>query len=201
MTRASRSPAASRAPAHEDIDVPDFLPWLPQRYSVAGWTPDRHMRFMVELARIGSVRAAARAVGKSARSAYLLRERPGAEHFAVAWDKAVARGRQHGFDHAIDRALHGEKVLVYWHGKVVGHYRRYNDSLSIAALGAGRATFDPIRDDYEAACDRLERYDEALRRRELELDEAGSTKSTPSAFDHGMAMYNQKHKRRSARHG
>lgn len=40
-------------------------------------------------------------------SAYRLRERAGAESFAIAWDKAIDIGRQRMFDYALDRAMNG----------------------------------------------------------------------------------------------
>src|SRR3546814_5900330 len=56
---------------------------------------------------MGSVGQAARAVGMGRRSAYRLRDRPGAESFAQAWDRAIAMGRMRQFDYAMDRAING----------------------------------------------------------------------------------------------
>jgi hypothetical protein len=81
----SHDPAASRrAPAG-----PDFTP-VPVRARKDGWTPERQRRFIAMLRRGRSVVKAARAVGMSRESAYRLRERPGAESFAAAWDSALA---------------------------------------------------------------------------------------------------------------
>jgi hypothetical protein len=53
---------------------------------------------------------AARAVGKTPRSAYQLRDKDGAESFAAAWEAAKFAGRDHAAQIAIERALYGEMV-------------------------------------------------------------------------------------------
>ena len=55
-----------------------------------GWTPDKQRAFIERLGECGVVSIAARAVGMSPKSAYVLRKRPGAESFAAAWDEAAA---------------------------------------------------------------------------------------------------------------
>ena len=70
----------------------DFAP-VPRRYRHNGWTPERQLAFILRLALLGGVSAAAKAVGMSRESAYRLREHPGAESFAAAWDKAQGWGR------------------------------------------------------------------------------------------------------------
>ena len=69
--------------------APDFTP-VPVRARKDGWTPERQRIFIAELRRGRPVSASARAVGMSRESAYRLRERPGAESFAAAWDAALA---------------------------------------------------------------------------------------------------------------
>ena len=49
----------------------------------------RQCAFLAQLYATGSVSAAAKAVGMSRASAYRLRERPGAESFAFAWDRVL----------------------------------------------------------------------------------------------------------------
>jgi hypothetical protein len=68
-------------------------PFLPAsvRHRSDGWTPPRQARFLGMLAPPGSVAAAARAVGLTRQTAYRLRQRPGAESFARAWDRALGR--------------------------------------------------------------------------------------------------------------
>jgi hypothetical protein len=62
----------------------------------------RQRAFIAALARCGSVHAAARQAGKSAREAYALREREGAGSFAEAWHLAVEMGRNAVRDNVID---------------------------------------------------------------------------------------------------
>ena len=99
-----------------------------------GWTPARQLAFILRLALLGSVAAAAKAVGMSRESAYRLRERPGAGGFAAAWDKAQGWGRGRAADLATERAIHGEKRGVYYRGRKVGEYVRHDNRLLIAAL-------------------------------------------------------------------
>ncbi len=65
--------------------VPAFTP-VPLRYRADGWTPMRQADFLGHLCETWSVAAAARHVGMTRESAYRLRDRPGAESFAAAWD-------------------------------------------------------------------------------------------------------------------
>lgn len=55
-----------------------------------GWSEVRQCAFLAQLYLTGSVTAAAKAVGMSRASAYRLRERPGAESFAFAWDRVLS---------------------------------------------------------------------------------------------------------------
>ena len=70
--------------------VPAFTP-VPLRFRADGWTPLRQAAFLGALAETWSVAAAARAAGMSRESAYRLREKPGAESFAAAWDAILAQ--------------------------------------------------------------------------------------------------------------
>lgn len=85
-----RLAAASHDPAAEP-DIP-FMPVPRLRNRRSGWTEVRQRGFIAMLARCGSVRAAARHVGLSARSAYQLLDAPGADSFAAAWDQALDIG-------------------------------------------------------------------------------------------------------------
>ena len=81
---------------HEPIRgrrVPAFTP-VPLRFRADGWTPLKQAAFLGALAETWSVAAAARAVGMSRESAYRLREKPGAESFAAAWDAILAEPRR-----------------------------------------------------------------------------------------------------------
>jgi hypothetical protein len=69
--------------------LPAFDP-VPLRARRDGWTPERQREFIRILHVTRSISAACQAVGMSRKSAYRLRERPGAETFATAWDAAFA---------------------------------------------------------------------------------------------------------------
>lgn len=126
-----------------------------------GWTEPRQRAFIEGLALCGSVSTAARAVGMTARGAYRLLERSGAESFATAWDEAAERGRQSMCDNAIDRAMNGALEPVFRRGRKIGTRRRYYDRLAIAVISNhGR----------EAGTSRTEAA--GIRRRRRELDEA-----------------------------
>lgn len=100
-----------------------------------GWTPERQRDFILALARIGLVTAAAREVGMSRKSAYALLERAGPESgFAKAWDAAITEGQDKARGTAIDRALNGIEVPYFYRGTLRGMRRVYDDRLLIAAL-------------------------------------------------------------------
>ena len=100
-----------------------------------GWTPERQRGFIEQLARIGVVSAAARAVGMSPKSAYALLKRAGGESgFARAWASARDEGCRRALDTAIERALNGVATPVFYRGRQIGERRRYSDGLLIAAL-------------------------------------------------------------------
>jgi hypothetical protein len=118
----------------ETDDILAFTPVPLARVRRDGWTPERQRRFIEQLALIGLVSAAARACGMSGTSAYNLRDRPGAESFAAAWDAALALGRARADGTAIERAIQGEERPVYYRGRQVGTRTVFNDRLLIAAL-------------------------------------------------------------------
>ncbi len=84
-----------------------FTPVPQQRHRADGWSPDAQANFIPALEAMGSVGQAAKAIGMGRRSAYRLRERPGAGSFAAAWDRALSMGRTQQFSVAMDRALNG----------------------------------------------------------------------------------------------
>ena len=89
----------------DDDPLLDFAPYLhvaPRRNSI---TPDLQRRFIATLAATGIVTQAALSIGKSMEALYKLRERPGAEGFAAAWDEAVEYGLERLQDCALERAL------------------------------------------------------------------------------------------------
>ena len=134
LPRMSDSPTSA-----EDDDLLAFTP-VPVRARHDGWTPKRQRDFIGMLAQIGSVGAAARAVGKTGRSAYKLRDRWDAASFGRAWEQAIDRGTDNVRDHVIDRALHGREVAITYRGELVATERRYDDRVAIAVLsGRGRS--------------------------------------------------------------
>src|SRR4051812_31894167 len=77
-----------------------------------GWTAERQKWFILRLALGGCVTVAARGIGMTRKSAYRLRERPGAESFAAAWERALGWGQDKTVDVGLERALVGEMVPI-----------------------------------------------------------------------------------------
>ena len=69
---------------------PGWFTPVPLRPRGDGWSEVRQCAFLAQLYFTGSVTAAARSVGMSRASAYRLRDRPGAESFARAWDRVLS---------------------------------------------------------------------------------------------------------------
>jgi hypothetical protein len=76
--------------------LPEFLRFtpVPLKPRHDGWLPRVQFGFILALARGATIDEAARAVGKSRTTAYALRNRPGAESFAAAWDSALAYAKR-----------------------------------------------------------------------------------------------------------
>jgi len=129
----------------EDLPLEElaFVP-VPVKPRRDGWTPQRQRAFILRLALLGGVSAAAKAVGMSRESAYRLRDHPGAASFAAAWDKAQGWGRGRAADLGTERAVYGEKREVYYRGRKVGEYVRHDNRLLMAALN--RFPVDSARD-------------------------------------------------------
>lgn len=154
----------------EDLPLEDlaFVP-VPVKPRRDGWTPARQLAFILRLALLGGVAAAARAVGMSRESAYRLREHPGAGSFAAAWDKAQGWGRSRTADIGTERAIYGEKREVYYRGRKVGEYIRHDNRLLVAALN--RLPPDSTNDPDP---------NETLRRLLDEIDPAGAERPQTS---------------------
>ena len=163
----------------EGVPIPVFTPFVPIRRRGNGWTAATQRAFVAELTRIGSARAAAQAVGRSVRSAYVLRDKPGAESFAAAWATALERARETVRDTAINRALHGEIVPQFRNGKFTGYKKIDNDRLLIGVLGSVPDT--PWSSNGERY--RLEQWEAALRREEMDRAE-GRAEQAKSWDDH-----------------
>lgn len=72
------------------IPIPPFHA-VPLRLRAAGWIPLRQAEFIGHLAATRSVARAAREVSMARETAYRLRDKPGAQGFAAAWDVALTR--------------------------------------------------------------------------------------------------------------
>lgn len=80
----------AKPPAHKVRHRPGFFQPVAVRARGDGWSVERQCGFLAQLYVTGSVAAAARAVGMTARSAHRLRRREGAESFAAAWERVMA---------------------------------------------------------------------------------------------------------------
>jgi hypothetical protein len=121
-------------PPEPDDPLLGFAPYLhkaPRRNSI---TPGRQRGFIAALAATGIVTQAARQIGASLEALYRLRNMPGAEGFAAAWEAAVDRGIARLEDCALERALAGEERVVVRGGEVVATWRRYDTQLLMFLL-------------------------------------------------------------------
>ena len=123
----------------------EFTPVVRLRRRRGGWDADRQRGFIAALARCGSVAAAARSVGLSARGAYRLADAPDGDSFVRAWDQAIDFGMARMRGHALGRSIEGDYVPVYRRGQLVQVEHRRNDRLAIAVLGGRDCTADDLR--------------------------------------------------------
>ncbi len=131
--RPAPSPASALATAMVE-HLLDFAPVTTASNRHDGWTPERQKLFIAALGVMGVIDRAAKAVGMSAKSAYKLRERPGAEGFASAWDGALFMGRQRAYDRAVDRAINGYTVPRFYRGKLIGTRHQFDNRMAMHAL-------------------------------------------------------------------
>lgn len=89
-----------------------------------GWTPERQQRFLDHLADVGSVAAAARAVGMTRQSAYWVRRQSWATDFATRWDTALAGAGGWIEQLVMDRIVDGEEEVIEREGCIVEVRRR-----------------------------------------------------------------------------
>ncbi len=111
----------------------EFEP-VPVKARHDGWTPPRQRGFILRLALIGCVSSSASAVGMTRESAYQLRKHPGAAGFVAAWSKAIGWGRSHASDLRLTRVLIGEVKRVYYRGRKIDEYFRYDNRLLMAGI-------------------------------------------------------------------
>lgn len=136
--RTSRAAFADLPPEPGD-PLLAFAPYLhraPRRNSI---TPDRQRDFIAMLAATGIVTQAARHIGASLEALYRLRNQPGAEGFAAAWEAAIDRGMARLEDCALERAILGEERPIVRGGEVVGTWRWHNSALLMFLLRQRRS--------------------------------------------------------------
>lgn len=130
-----RSPRLKAVPATPAPDAPP---------RADGWTSAKQVGFLRALSASHSVSEAARSVGMSRQSAYRLRSRLKGLPFDLAWEVAF----HHSYDvlahAALERALNGVEVPVFFQGEQVGAYRRYDERLTVALLGRFTAGGNPL---------------------------------------------------------
>ena len=125
-----------------------FTPVPAQRRRADGWTPEVQRCFIRALEAMGSVGRAAKAIGMGRRSAYRLLERPGAESFAAAWDRALSMGRMRQFDYAMDRALNGVTTVRVLRGGAIDVSGGPDMSVVHAALREDAAPLKATKDTF-----------------------------------------------------
>ena len=110
-------------PKHADITAPATT-----RHD--GWTRERMIGFLEALVETASVSIAAQSVGMTRQSAYYLRARLMGQPFDLAWDAALEFGLQQLHHEALDRAMNGVAVPIFYGGEEVGERRVYPESLT-----------------------------------------------------------------------
>ena len=133
-----------------------------------GWSLDKQAKFLRALSATHSVTEAAKSVGMSRQTAYRLRSRLKGQPFDLAWEVAF----HHSYDvlahAALERALIGVEVSVFFQGEQIGSYRRYDERLTVALLGHATLGGNPMLGrlaptaekharDFESLLARLER--------------------------------------------
>lgn len=127
-------------PAHRLRRRPPFFRPVPLRARADGWSEERQCGFLAALYATGSVAGAARSVGMTARTAYRLRARTGAESFAQAWrhvltppgsgrvEAAREDFRKVALETLVERVETGFVQPVVYRGRMVGMRRKPDNS-------------------------------------------------------------------------
>lgn len=200
--RTSRT-AFTDLPPDPDDPLLGFTPYLhkaPRRNSI---TPDRQRAFIAMLAATGIVTQAARHIGASLEALYRLRNLPGAEHFARAWEMAIDRGIARLEDCALELAIQGEELPIVSAGKLLGSYRKHNfGHIRFVlqqrrswryGLGPGGARRDGWNGEEEVseqeALDALDAMLEQMRQRQLATQALLAAEAAEDAEDEGDPQY------------
>lgn len=98
------------------------------------WTPEAKAKFIATLSRLGNVTLAAEECGLSRSWAYDLRKED--EEFAAEWDAAELEAADRLEAEAWRRAVDGIEEPVYQQKELVGHVKKYSDTLLVTLLTA-----------------------------------------------------------------
>ena len=131
-----------------DTDDPLLFAPVPVRPQANGWSPEVQRAFIDALSTMGVVAAAARSVGRTARSAHLLRVRAGpGSGFARAWAAALSQAGAMAIDRAVALGEGKVREPVFHRGRQVGWRDRHDNRVLFAALRA----LDGLHDARERA--------------------------------------------------
>lgn len=189
MTRAQtpRSPRSAALKLRAVPATPADTAAKPTRHD--SWPLDTQAAFLRALSATHSVSEAARSVGKSRQSAYRLRSRLKGQPFDLAWEVAF----HHSYDvlahTALERALNGVEVPVFFQGEQVGSYRRFDERLTVALLSRFTMGSNPAFGRLGSAAERHARDFEALLgklERGQAVETGALTPEDPGEFDHRM---------------
>jgi hypothetical protein len=122
----SNIPSPHHPAAPDTTGTAPVPPQIDARHN--GWTREKMKRFIELLAENGSVSQAAKQVGMARQSAYRLRARLIGQPFDLAWEAAFEFSLQQVAHEAVDRALNGVSIPIYYMGEQVGERRAYSES-------------------------------------------------------------------------
>lgn len=122
---------------------------LPVKVRHDGGTPERQRGFIARLALSGCICAWARAVGRTKKAVYLLRDRPDAWSFARACELALSWGKSRAVDLAFERMLVGEVRPVFYRGRRCGEHIRHDKRLLFAMLRTQELQAEPSTENLE----------------------------------------------------
>ncbi|WOE74901.1 hypothetical protein [Alterisphingorhabdus coralli] len=155
--------AEAYVPPLPPLDQPP--PTRKQLWASRQWTPKKMMAFLSMLSATHSVSAAAKSVNMSRQSAYRLRAKLKGQPFDIAWETAFRHGYDELAQAALERALHGVEMPVYYQGEKVGSYRKYDERLTIALLSMRSKTEMPLLGRYRVAAEwNSENWEDLLER-------------------------------------
>jgi hypothetical protein len=151
-----------------------------------GWNRHKMALFLEVLTETACVSTAAKSVGMSRQSAYRLRARLIGQPFDLGWEAAFELGLQQLAHRALDRALNGTAVPIFYKGEQVGERRVFNERATLnLLLHADRIGRNPVSRDYSSR-----HWDALIRRVEhgpiiwTEEEQAGVDPDHPANSDY-----------------